>query len=105
MYRRIPLSIEVKKVLKLLMYTLMCMLFAVSAYFFVKTSNTAEMGYQLRENQMKQKTLEAENRILKQHVLDAQSLDEVQSSGVVKKMEQPVQQIFVQPKGPLSRKN
>ncbi len=105
MYRRIPLSIEVKKVLRMLMYTLMCMLLAVSAYFFIKTSNTAEMGYQLRENQIKQKTLEAENRILKQHVLDAQSLNKVQSSGVVKKMEQPVQQIFVRPKGPLSRKN
>jgi hypothetical protein len=63
--RRVPLSIEVQNVLKMLSYTLLGMLVAISAYFFIKTTNTAERGYSLRENQLRQRDLEAENRILK----------------------------------------
>lgn len=101
---RKPLSIEVSQVLKLLMYTLFGLLISSSAYFFVKMSFTAESGYALHQNQLRQKNLETENRLLKQRLLDAQSLDEVQQSKVVKGMEQPETQTYVLPKGPLSRK-
>lgn len=105
MYHRIPLSIEVKKVLKLLTYTLLGMLLLSSVYFFAKTSNTAEKGYALRENQLLQKKLESENRILKQQVLDAQSLSRLKKSDVVSEMAQPEKPIYVVPKGPLGKKN
>lgn len=101
---RIPLSIEVRKVLTLLIYTLVCVLFLLSAYFFIKMSNTAERGYALGENQLRQKDLEFENRFLKQQVLDLQSLKEVKGSNVVKKMIAPESTIFVPPNGPLSKR-
>lgn len=104
MYRRIPLAIELPKVLKLLTFTLLGMLIAISAYFFIKTSSTAERGYSLRENQLRQKELESENRILKQRVLDAQSIGGLRSDNVVKKMEEPAEPIYVAPPSPLSKR-
>lgn len=104
MYRRTPLSIEVKKVLKLLTYTIFGMLIVISIYFFAKTSYTSEKGYLLRENQLKQKELESTNRILKQRALDAQSLKELKRSDVVKEMQEPESKIYVKPKSPLTQK-
>lgn len=104
MYRRIPLSVEVKRVLKLLMITLCGMLIIISGYFFLKSSGTAGKGYHLRENQLRQKTLESENRILKQQVLDAQSIKKLEKSDVISEMVKPEKPIFVKPKGPLSRR-
>lgn len=101
---RTPLSIEVKKVLKMLMYTLSGLLLAASAYFFLKTGVTAERGYQLRENQLRQKTLEFENRILKQRVLDAQSLSGLKESNVVRNLQEPETRIFMEEKGPLGKR-
>ena len=102
--RRIPLSIEVKKVLRLLMYTLLGMLIFVSIYFFAKTTSTAERGYSLKESQLQKNTLESENRILKQRVLDTQSLNEVKNSSAVEGMTEPAQTIFIKPKGPLTQR-
>lgn len=104
MYRRIPLSIEAKKVLKMLMFTLLLLLVSVSAYFFIKMSSTAEKGYAFRENQLRQKELESENRVLKQQLLEVQTLGELKNSDTIKKMAPPQSQIFVEPKGPLSQK-
>lgn len=102
--RKIPLSIELPRILKLLTYTLLGLLIFSSAYFFVKMSNTAERGYEFRENEFRQKNLESDNRILKQRVLDAQSLSELKVSDVVKKMEEPPKAIYIKPKGPLTKK-
>lgn len=104
MPHRIPLSIEVKKVLKLLMATLCGMLILVSGYYFLKSSGTAERGYMLRENQFRQKNLESENRILKQQVLDAQAMTKLEKSDVMGEMVKLEHPIFVEPKGPLSRR-
>lgn len=101
--RRIPLSLEVKKVLKLLMGTLFALLLATSSYFFIKTSATAERGYSFRENQVKYKELESANRLLKQRVLEAQSITELKSSEFVEEMVAPEKTIYVLPHGPLSK--
>lgn len=102
--RRVPLSLEVRNVLKMLSYTLFGLLVAISAYFFIKTTNTAERGYSLRENQLRQRDLESENRILKQRVLDTQSLNALKKSDVIKQMTPPENPVYVKPKGPLSRR-
>jgi len=81
------------------------MLFAVSSYYFVKTTDTAEMGYQFKENQIRQNNLRSENRILQQQVLDEQSLSRLQTSDTVTKLQQPDKSIYVEPKGPLTKRN
>lgn len=98
MNRRIPLSIEVKKVLKLFTVTLIGLIALASSLYFVKMTNSAESGYQLRENQLRQKTLESENRILEQQLLKAQSLAELKQSDVVKKLAPPENQVYVKEK-------
>lgn len=104
MYKRTPLSVEVKKVLKLLSYTMVTLLVVSSAYFFIKMSFTAESGYSMRENQLRQQVLEDENRILKKRLLDAQSLEALQQSKVLKEMEEPESTVYVLPKGPLTKR-
>ena len=105
MLRRTPLSVEVKKVLKMLMFTLCALLIATSGYFFVKMSNTAEDGYKLKENQLRHDNLESENRILEQQVLDAQSMKNLQTSNVIEGMAPPTNPVFMQPQGPLTKGN
>ncbi len=103
-YYRVPLSVEVRKVLKLLSYTLFALLIASSVYFFIKTSGTAESGYALRESQIRLQDLESENRILKQRVLDLQSLGELQKSDAVKGLIQPGTTTYVSPPGPVTKR-
>lgn len=102
--RRTPLSYEVSRVLKLLSYTLLTMLVVVSGYFFVKTSSTAEKGYMLEENQLRAKNLESENRLLKERVLNAQSITDLKSSEAIQGMKEPVTTQYVLPRGPLSKR-
>lgn len=102
--RRIPLSIEVRKVLKLLMVTLSGMLIIGSVYYFTNMTDTAEKGYKLRENQLLQKELESKNKMLRQSVLEAQTLNEVKKSDVVSEMIEPASPIFIGPKGPLGKR-
>jgi len=104
MYKKTPLSIEVKKVLKMLMYTLFSMLIVLSGYFFVKTSSSAEKGYELRENQLLKNSLESENRILRKRVLDAQSLNRLQNSDTVNNMNEAEDPVYVIPRGPLTQR-
>lgn len=96
---------EVKTVLKWLMYTLLGLMVATSVFFFIKMSGTAEKGYLVRENQFQQQNLETENRILKQRVLDAQSLSGVTGSKTFKEMAPPEGQIYIMSPSPLTRKN
>ncbi len=103
--RRIPLSIEVRKVLKLLMITLSGMLLLGSVYYFTQMTDNAEKGYKLRENQLLQKELESKNKMLRQSVLEAQTLNEVKKSDVVSGMIEPALPVFIEPKGPLGRRN
>ncbi|MBI2453587.1 hypothetical protein HYV58_00220 [Candidatus Peregrinibacteria bacterium] len=101
---RIPLSVEVKKVLSMLMVTLCAMLFATSSYFFWKMSAGAEKGYQLKENQLRREVLESDKRLLEQRVLEAQSLQNLQNSAVVEKMAPPEKTQYIIPRGPLTKR-
>jgi uncharacterized protein YxeA len=105
MSQRIPLSIEVKKVMKLLIATLLALLVFGSVYFFLKTSNTAEKGYVLKESQIRKEELEAQQRILQKRVLNAQSMNELKKSDTVGEMAEPDKQIYLIPRGPIGRKN
>lgn len=104
MRARIPLSIESKKILKLLMYTLSGLLLTTSVYFFAKTSTAGERGYLLEEYRSRLNTLESDNRILKQQLLDAQALSALEESDVVLGLTPPAQPIYVEAKGPLTKR-
>lgn len=101
---RTPLSIEVKKVLKLLMYTLLGMLLVSSSYIFLKMSTDGQKGYLLREHQSRQRALEGENRLLKKQVLDVQSLSELKVSPILKEMAEPEKSLYVETSRPLTKK-
>ena len=105
MYHRTPLSFQIKKAKDLLIATLLGMLVLVSGYFFLRTTNSAEKGYLLRENQLRQSTLESDNRLLKQQLLQVQSINSLKGSNTVLNMQEPATTIYVEPKGPLTQRN
>jgi hypothetical protein len=103
MAHRIPLSFEVNKSLNMLMFTLLMMLLSISVYFFISVTNTAEIGYLIRENQLIQKQLESDNRTLKQQVMKAQSINMIKDQS--RALQEPNGTHFVHPRRPLSSKS
>ncbi len=101
--QRVPLSIEVKKVLKMLVYTLSAMVLSISAYFFINTSSTAEKGYSMKENQVRRQELEDQNRILEQRLLEVQSIKALKNSSIVQDMVESKAPIYIEARGPLTR--
>ncbi len=81
------------------------MLLIGSVYYFTQMTDNAEKGYKLRENQLLQKELESKNKMLRQSVLEAQTLNEVKKSDVVSEMIEPALPVFIEPKGPLGKRN
>ncbi len=104
-YKRTALSVEVNKATKMLLIALTALLVSVSVYFFVYMSINAEKGSLVRENQLHQKTLESENRLLKEQVLQSQSLDHIQSSDEVEGMEPSTNETYVRPPVPIGSRN
>lgn len=104
MQTRKTLSFEIKEARNMLIYTLLGMLIIVSAYFFIKTSSSAEKGYLLNENQSIQKDLGSQNRLLKQQLLEAQSISALKSDETVKSMQNPENIIYVKPPEPKKRR-
>lgn len=102
-YKRTPLSVEVNKTTKMLLITLSIMLTSVSVYFFIHMSANAEKGSLVRENQLTQKNLENENRLLKEQVLEAQSLEHIQKSSEVEEMSPAGREVYIKPQGPLTQ--
>lgn len=102
-YHRTTLSAQVRSSLKLLMITLLLLLIATSTFFFLNTSTTAEKGGQVLEGQVEMRELEAQNRILKQKVLEEQSIEQIESSETINGMEAAPKPIFIKPKGPLTQ--
>ncbi len=87
------------------MITLLLMLVATSAYFFLNTSTTAEKGANVHENQVEQQELEAQNRILKERVLQEQSIQQIETSDTISDMEKAPKPLYVKPQGPLTKRN
>ncbi len=104
-YKRTALSVEVNKATKMLLIALSAMLVSVSVYFFIYMSINAEKGSLVRENQLHQKSLESENRLLKEQVLQSQSLDTIQSSNEVEGMKPSTDETYVSPPLPIGSRN
>ena len=82
------------------MVTLFGLLITVTGYFFINTTVTAENGSLINKNQTIKNKLEAENRTLKQQVIDAQSIYTINNEAQT--LEQPVGTYFIHPRRPLS---
>ena len=83
---RIPLSIEVRKVMQALMFTLGGLFLGLSVFYLYQTSTFTEQGISLKSSQITNAQLEAENRELKQKVLNAQTMETLTESPLLKQM-------------------
>ncbi len=104
-YKRTALSVQVNKATKMLLIALSAMLVSVSVYFFIYMSLNAEKGSLMRENQIEQTTLESENRLLKEQVLQSQSLDHIQSSNEVEGMKPSTNETYLKPPVPIGSRD
>lgn len=81
-----PLSVEVKRVFKSLVLTLVILLLGASFLFFFNTHSLAQKGFQLRQMELQHGKLRSENEELKQRVLEAQSFKNLSEAESIEDM-------------------
>ena len=94
-HRPKPLSFEVKRVFRALVFTLILMLLGASLLFFINTNAASQKGYLLRQMEIQNEKFRIDNEALKQKVLEAQSFKNLSKEKSVKQMEQPNQFLFI----------
>ncbi len=85
--RKKPLSVEVKRVFQVLVFTLIILLFGAGLLFFFQTNSAAQKGYELRQMERQNSKLRTENEELKQQVLEAQSFKNLSRGDTVEGMQ------------------
>jgi cell division protein FtsL len=87
--RKKPLSIEIKKSIYLLVFTLLSIIVILSIVFLLNTSQTYQKGNILQQEQIKKEQLLFENRELINKIIDAMAYQKVEDSPLIKGMQKP----------------
>lgn len=85
--KRKPLSQEVRNTYRVLAVTLLIMGLASTGTYLYTNSLQPAKGYQLKQLQMDQESLESELRKLNRQVIEAKSFINIQASEILQKME------------------
>lgn len=85
--KRKPLSQEVRNTYRVLAITLLIMGLASTGTYLYTNSLQPAKGYQLKQLQMDQESLESELRKLNRQVIEAKSFINIQASEILQKME------------------
>lgn len=85
--KRKPLSQEIKNTYRILSFTLaILILFTTTTYLYTNSLKPAK-GYQLKQLQLDQESLQSDLRNLDRQVIEAKSFLNIRASEVIKKME------------------
>ncbi|MFC1749814.1 hypothetical protein ACFL2V_13520 [Pseudomonadota bacterium] len=92
-----PLSIQVKKSIYLLLSALLALIVMLSIVFLLNTSQSAQKGHVLKQEQLKKDHLLLQNRNLINKIIEARAYSRVEESDIVKDMHKPENPIFYKP--------
>jgi len=93
--RKKPLSGQVKKVISLLIFTLLFLIVILSIVYLLNTTQSSQKGYTLKQEQLKKDDLLLQNRGLVQNIIEAMSFDKIEESELVKGMEKAENPIYI----------
>lgn len=84
-----PLSIEIKKSVYMLIFTLLSIIVLVSIVYLLNSSQSTQKGYSLKQQQLEKDNLIEESHDLVRKIIQAQSFSNIENSTLVKAMIKP----------------
>lgn len=83
---RTPLSMEIKKSIYMLIFTLLAIIVLVSIVYLLNSSQTTQKGYTLKQQQLEKDLLNEEKNQWVSKIIQAQSFQNMKDSELVQKM-------------------
>jgi hypothetical protein len=96
--KKIPLSVQVKKSIYLLLSALLALIVILSIVFLLNTSQSAQKGHILNQEQLRKEQLLLQNRNLIQKIIEAQAYSKIEESPLINSMIKPENPIYIEPK-------
>lgn len=95
--RKTPLSVQIKKSIYFILSALLALIVILSIVFLLNTSQSAQKGHVLNQEQQKKEQLLLYNRNLIQRIIEAQAYSRIEESPLVKSMIKPENTIYIEP--------
>jgi hypothetical protein len=92
-----PFSVEIKKSIYMLIFTLLAIIVMVSIVYLLNSSQTNQKGYSLEEAQLQKDTLTEESNKLVSKIIQAESSKSIEGSDQVKQMVPPDNTVYFDP--------
>jgi hypothetical protein len=93
-----PLSVEIKKSIYMLIFTLFSIILLVSIVYLLNSSQSTQKGYSLKQEQIKKASLIDQSRELISKIIQAQSFKNIEGNTSVQQMIKPENLIYIDPK-------
>ncbi|PIZ75314.1 hypothetical protein COY05_04230 [Candidatus Peregrinibacteria bacterium CG_4_10_14_0_2_um_filter_38_24] len=95
MYQKTTLQTEAKKTAKLLIVTLSSMIIVLLGIFFLVTNDSAQKGYALQQEKLKNEILKTENSGLNSKITDSSAFTKINEDQKTKEMLNPENKQYV----------
>lgn len=95
MYQKTTLSAEAKKAARLLIITLSAMIIVLLGAFFIVTNDSAQKGYALEQEKLKNEVLKTENSGLNSKITDSSAFTKITEEQKTKDMQNPENKQYV----------
>ncbi|MCC6643124.1 hypothetical protein IT411_00050 [Candidatus Peregrinibacteria bacterium] len=95
---RTPLSVEIKKSISMLLFTLLAIIILVSIVYLLNSSQTSQKGNSLKQQQLQKEQLQGKSHDLIQLLINAQSFKNIENSDLVKSMVKPDKPVYLDQK-------
>lgn len=95
MYQKTTLQTEAKKAAKLLIVTLSSMIVVLLGVFFMVTNDSAQKGYALEQEKLKNEILRTENSGLNSKITDSSAFTKITEEEKTKEMQPPENKQYV----------
>ena len=94
-----PLSIEIKKSIYMLFFSLLAIILLVSIVYLLNSSQSTQKGYSLKQEQLQKDSLAEQGNDLVRKIIEAQSYANIENSALVKSMVKPDSLIYIDQNG------
>ncbi|MCC7432443.1 hypothetical protein IT412_02860 [Candidatus Peregrinibacteria bacterium] len=92
-----PLSVEIRKSVFMLMFTLLSIIILVSIVYLMNSSQSTQKGYSIKQEDLQKTALNEEKQDLIRKIIEAQSFKQIENSELVKSMVTPEETIYFDP--------
>jgi uncharacterized protein YxeA len=93
-----PLSLEVKKSISLLMFTLLSIIILIVMVYLLNNTQDGQKGYVLKQEQLKKEELESQSRELINKIIQAKSYQSLENNPLIKSMIKPEKLEYIKEK-------